>query len=178
MLAARTRVVCADGAGPRAQGKTPPRVVFSNPLPSEILHIDGSKNPEMIPQWRVWGYAFLVMAGGYKLVPSVVMDHLSEKEAAVLLKAAADDQKYYVECETRVLKLAPLLQTEEARTINEKTREINLDCRRQTLRLRDGVLAALSPEGQAALMQWVESNKAHMRESVPKRELVFYQQPQ
>jgi hypothetical protein len=77
-----------------------------------------------------------------------------------------------------VLKLAPTLNTEEARFINERTQEINLDCRWQTLRLRDRVLAGLGPLGQTALSQYVESTKAGMRVFVPRNELAFYRQPQ
>jgi hypothetical protein len=177
-MLATVRGVHARNAGPPHQGKPAPKVVFSNPPPSEMVHIDGSKNPEMIPEWRAWWQAFHIMAGGPRQVPSVVREHLTENEASLLLKAAQDDQKYYTECEARVMKLAPLLQTEEAKTINERTREINLDCRRHTLQLRDSVLAAFSPEGQAALKRWVDATKAGMKESVPKRELAFYRQPQ
>jgi hypothetical protein len=177
VMAADARGV-RDGPDSPAQDKAPPKVVFSTPSAAEVIHIDGSKNPEMIPQWRTWWYAFVVMAGGLKQVPSLVLDHLTDTEEALLLKAAEEDAENYALCEARVMKLAPLLQTDAARTLNEKTREINLDCRRQTLQLRDRVLAALSPDGQAALTRWVESNKAFMKESVPKRELAFYRQPE
>ncbi len=77
-----------------------------------------------------------------------------------------------------MLKLVPTLKTEEARLINERTQAINLDCRWQTLRLRDRVLADLSPVGQAALTRYVEFTKAGIRVYVPKNELSFYRQPQ
>jgi hypothetical protein len=167
-----------NAAAVSAQDKSPPKVVFSNPLPSEMIEIDGRRNPEMIPQWRAWWHAFVVMGGGPKQVPSVVLDHLTPEEEALLLKAAEEDQKNYAVCESQVLKLAALMQTDAAKTINEKSRDINLECRKQTLQLRDRVLAGLSPDGQAALKQWVESNKAFMKESVPKKELAFYRQPE
>jgi len=75
------------------------------------------------------------------------------------------------------LKLLPLLETETAKVINEKTQALNLDCRRQTLTLRDHSLESLRPEAQTALSQWVEALKKGMRASVPKRELEFYLQP-
>jgi hypothetical protein len=177
-LAADASVLYANTLSSRLQEKTPPKVVFSNPKPSEIVQIDGSKNPEMIPQWNVWGYAFRVIAGGPKAIPTVVLSHLSDEEAALLHKEAETDEKNDVECQERVLKLIPLLSTDQAKIVNEKTREINLDCRWQTLHARDRVLAGLSPEGQAALVAWVESNKAGMHVSVPKRELAFFRQPQ
>jgi hypothetical protein len=160
------------------QGKTPPKVTFSNPSPSEMVQIDGSKNPELIPQWSAWQFAFRVIAGGPKVIPSVVLVHLSKDEADLVRAAAESDDKNDTECQARVLKLVPLLQTEEAVTINERTREINLECRSFTLKTRDRVLEGLRPQGQAALIEWVESNKAGMQVSVPKRELAFFRQPQ
>jgi hypothetical protein len=159
-----------------AQSKTPPR--FSTPRPSEYVHIDGSRNPEMIPQWATWAFAFRVIAGGSRLIPTVVLGHLSEAEAAEVVKEATADQKRDAECQERVLRLRPLLLTERAAVINEKTREIQLECRWRTLRARDRLLARLRPEGQIALIQWVESTKSGMEVSVPKRELAHYQQPQ
>lgn len=159
-----------------AQSKTPPR--FSNPRPSEYVHIDGSRNPEMIPQWAAWAFAFRVIAGGSRSIPTVVLRHLSGEEAAEVLKEAAADQKTDAECQERVLRLRPLLLTERARVINGKTRAIQLDCRWRTLQARDRLLARLRPEGQIALTQWVESTKSGMQVSVPARELAHYQQPQ
>ena len=159
-----------------AQSKTPSN--FPSPRPSEYVHIDGGRNPEMIPQWATWAFAFRVIAGGSQLIPTVVLRHLSDEEAAEVLTAATADRKTDAECQERVLRLRPLLLTAQAQTINEKTREIQLDCRRRTLRIRDRLLARLRPEGQIALMQWVESTKSGMQVSVPKRELAHYQQPE
>jgi hypothetical protein len=171
-----TSVLCA-GVSP-VQGKTPPKIIFSSPSPSEMVQIDGSKNPELIPQWSVWQFAFRVIAGGTKAIPTEVLVHLSNEEANLLRATAEADEKNDIECQTRVLKLVPLLQTDEAATVNERTREINLDCRAFTLKARDRVLEGLRPQGQAALNDWVESNKVGMQVSVPKKELSFFRQPQ
>ncbi len=159
-------------------GKTPPKVVFSNPLASDVVQIDGAKNPEMIPQWHTWGFAFRVIAGGARAIPSVVLMHLTKDEADLLQREAEADQKHDEECQQRVLRLVPLLSTPEATTVNDKTKQINLDCRWQTLHARDRVLQRMTVEAQAALTGWVESNKTGMRVSVPKAELDFFRQPQ
>ena len=169
--------VCAELAA-RSQDKPAPKIVFSNPPPSEIVHIDGRKNPELIPQWSVWGFAFRVIAGGSRAIPTVVLVHLNSDEVDLLRKEADTDEKNEAVCQERVLKLVPLLKTDEARTVNEKTRAINLECRWETLHSRDRVLAGLRPEGQTALIAWVESNKAGMQVSVSKREYSFFRQPQ
>ena len=62
--------------------------------------------------------------------------------------------------------------------MNERTREINLDYRRQTLALRDRVLAALGSGGQQALVQDIESLKGTIRIIVPKNELQYYRLPE
>ena len=64
VMAAAAPAVRAASAGPPAQGKTPPKVVFDNPPSSETVEIDGRKNPEMIPQWDVWQAAFEIIAEG------------------------------------------------------------------------------------------------------------------
>jgi hypothetical protein len=176
-LAAAAPAVGAACAGPPAQAKTPPKVVYVNPPLSERLEIDGRKHPELIPQWDAWRSAFGIIAKVSDL-PTDVLTHLSKEEAALVLQAARENGQNHLACEQRVLKLLPTLTTEEARFINERTHEINLDCRWQTLRLRDRVLAGLGPLGQTALTQYVESTKAGMRVFVARNELAFYRQPQ
>jgi hypothetical protein len=175
-VAAAAPAVRAASAGPPAQG-TPPKVVFDSPPLSERIEIDGRKNPDMIPQWDAWQAVFEIIAKVSDL-PTDVLQHLSKQEAALVLSAARENSQNFVACQQRVLKLVSTLQTEEARFINDRTREINLDCRWQTLRLRDRVLAGLGPPGQTALSQYAEETKAGIRVYVPKNELAFYRQPQ
>jgi hypothetical protein len=164
-------------AGPPAQDKKPPQVVFDIPPLSERIQIDGSKNPEMIPQWDAWQAAFQIMEKVGDL-PTDLLKQVSREEAASILDAARENAQNLRECEQRALKLVPTLKTEEARLINERTQALNLDCRWQTLRLRDRVLADLSPVGQVALTRYVEFTKAGIRVYVPKNELSFYRLPQ
>jgi len=142
------------------------------------VHIDGSRNPEMIPQWATWAFAFRVIAGGSREIPTTVLRHLTDEEASEVRKEAIGDQKSDADCQERVLRLRPLLLTEKAHAINDKTRAIQLDCRERTLRARDRLLARLRPEAQIALLQWVESTKSGMQVSVPRRELAHYRQPE
>jgi hypothetical protein len=153
-----------------------PPVQFSVPAPSEWVHIDGAKNPELIPEWSVWKHAFMVFGVASEL-PTDVMKHLSKEEAAAVRAAAAQHRKDTSACEQRGLKLRPMLETEAVDAVNRKTEELNLECRWQTLRLRDRLLEALRSDGQVALRQWVEAAKADIRVSVPKKELDFYLKP-
>ena len=153
-----------------------PPVQFSVPPPSEWVHIDGGKNPELIPEWSVWDTAFRMFATVGDL-PTAVLHVLTAEEAAAIKAAANRHGTITAECEARGLKLIPLLGKETARAINEKTRALNLDCRKQTLNLRDRSLEGLRADARVALTQWVEELKKGMRASVPKAELDFYLQP-
>jgi hypothetical protein len=68
--------------------------------------------------------------------------------------------------------------TAKASVINARQAEIQLDCRWQTLQTRDRLLQDLRPEGQAALIAFVESLKAGTQVTVPRRELAHFQKPQ
>lgn len=160
---------------PQAASQKPP-IQFSTPPPSEWVHIDGSKNPELIPEWSVWDSAFRIFVTAGNL-PTALLQMLTKEEAAAIKAAAHQHGKFTADCEARGLKLGSLLGKESARGINEKTRELNLDCRRQTLSLRDRSLEALRPEARVALTQWVDELKKGMRASVPKAEFDFYLQP-
>ena len=164
-------------AGPPAQEKKPPQVIFDIPPMSERIEIDGRKNPEMIPQWDAWQATFEIIAKVSNL-PADLVKHLSTDEVEWLRAAAKENAQDQLACQQRVLKLAPTLRTEEARFVNERTQEINLDCRWQILRLRDRLLGSLAPLGQAAVSQFVESTKAGIRVYVPRNELAFYRRPQ
>jgi hypothetical protein len=149
---------------------------FSVPPASEWVHIDGSKNPELIPEWSVWQAAFrsFLLVGQ---LPTAVAQHISKEEAAMVLGVAKEHGQSMNACEERAMKLMPLLQKETAEVINRKTEALNLECRSRTLRLRDRALDGLGPDGQVALRGWVESTKATIQVSVPKRELDFYLKP-
>ena len=146
MLAAAAPAVRAASAGPPAQDKKPPQVVFDIPPISERIEIDGRKNPEMIPQWDVWHAAFELMAAKSDL-PTDCGRCSRRKKSRWSSQAAQENAKNFLACQQRVLKLVPTLQTEEARFINERTQAINLEFRWQVLRLRDRVLAASGATG-------------------------------
>lgn len=153
-----------------------PPIQFSIPPPSEWVHIDGSKNPELIPEWSVWTSTLRnINIVGH--LPTVVGARASKEEEAAILAAAREHAKNTAACEARGLKLRLLLETDTVAVINRKTEELNLDCRWETLRLRDRLLESLRPDAQVALQQWAESLKAGMQVSVPKAELDFYLKP-
>jgi hypothetical protein len=176
-------VAIAAGTGPagvvaaRQAAQNPPAIVYDIPPMADRLLIDGSKNPEMIPQWDAWQAAFEVFADS-KALPTVLYPFLSREEVELVLAAGREFSSNQRGCVEKLKKLLPILKTDEAKYINERTQELNLECRWQTLRLRDRLLASLAPLGQGGLQQFVESVKKGIRVSVPKNELAFYMKPQ
>jgi hypothetical protein len=167
-----TMVLVAGGsdAALHAQGTGPPRV--------EMLHIDGRKNPELIPQWNAWGYAFRVFAGGPRQLPTMVLDRVSKTEEAFILAQADLVQHVEAECRERLGRIAARRPLEKPDALARQVRELALECREATLRARDRVLAALNPDGQAALIDFVESTKAGTSITIAKSELARFREPE
>jgi hypothetical protein len=161
----------------RQAAQNPPTIVYDIPPMADRLLIDGSKNPEMIPQWDAWQATFEVFADS-RVLPTVLYPFLTPKEVELVLAAGREFSSNQRGCVEKLKKLLPILKTDEAKYINERTQELNLECRWQTLRLRDRLLADLGPQGQGGMNQFVESVKKGIRVSVPKNELAFYMKPQ
>lgn len=160
-----------------AQDKKPPQIVYEPVPESDRLEIDGSKNPEMIPQWDAWLAAFDQITRSRDL-PTEVWKHINDKEAESIRAAARENARNFQALQDRVLKMLPLLQAEGQKASIEKTQAMNIEFRWQVLGLRDRVLASLNPSGQAALSGYVESLKAGMRVLVSRKELAYYRTPE
>jgi len=158
----------AQDASPRPSGA--PR--------DEVVEIDGSRNPELIPQWAAWEFVFRVMGGGPRELPTTVYEVVSMEERALILAEAQAGLQRDKACQQRVEQLMPLVGKEKNSVINAKQQEIQLHCRWETLHARDRLLERLRPEGQTALIGFVEDMKGGTRVTVPKRELAHYLQPQ
>jgi hypothetical protein len=160
-----------------AQERKPPQIVYEPVPESDRLEIDGSKNPEMIPQWDAWLAAFDQITRSRDL-PTEVWKHINDKEAESIRAAARENARNFQALQDRVLKMLPLLQAEGQKASLEKTQAMNIEFRWQVLGLRDRVLASLNPSGQAALSGYVESLKAGMRVLVSRKELAYYRTPE
>jgi hypothetical protein len=153
----------------------PPPNPFSIPGPSERLEIDGSKNPELIPEWFVWETFFrhLHQAG---TIPSAL--NLAPGETRLLQMQVEQYGKSSEECQKEIANLRPLVGVVANGIVNEKQRAIQLGCRRRSLDIRDRLLARVGAEAVTALTTWVETVKNGIQISVPKRELDHFRQPQ
>lgn len=146
-----------------------------------IITIDGTKNPEMIPQWIVWRSAFGYLAkDDREQLPTVVVRAITHEQARALMQDAKAATTFATECANRVYQREMALWKEkpdlDIEAVNAKMTEGHIACRRHTLEVRDKVLADLSPTGAAALSGFVESLKngwtAQMKKSYLKNYLL------
>jgi hypothetical protein len=144
----------------------------------EKIEIDGARNPELIPQWSAWGFAFRVFATGSRQLPSTIYFAVSREEEASIMKEADQLQKIDRDCLGRLLKLHDLLGKEKDDVLDRKLRDLTLECRWATLHTRDRVLESLRPDGAAALTAFVESTKTGTTVSIPKKDLARYLEPE
>jgi hypothetical protein len=144
----------------------------------EIVEIDGQKTPELIPQWSAWGYAFRVIAGGSRLLPSDVLSQSTPTEQALIVKEADAVQAFDRECLARHQKILAGRGDKKPEALDKEVRELTLDCRWNALHARDRVLAGLSPAAQASLTAFVESTKRGTSLSIPKKDLPRFLEPE
>jgi hypothetical protein len=144
----------------------------------EVIEIDGGKNPELIPQWSAWGYAFRVIATGSRLLPSDVVAQSTSAEQALIVKEADAVQAFDHGCLARHQKILAYRGDKKPELLDKEVRELTLDCRRNTLHARDRLLASLSSVAQAALTTFVESTKRGTSLSIPKKDLPRFLEPE
>jgi hypothetical protein len=152
----------------------------SNSPDSEMINIDGKKNPELIPQWKAWEAAFELLAAGKRAGGQVLDEELqlSPADKALVYAEAASNQERWSAHKRRVLtELEPLLKTMKREDLLPKNRALILDYRQQVLDGSQRLLQRLSPEGRAWLPLWVEQLKRVVTLTIPKSELDFYRRP-
>lgn len=168
----RSILLAAFLSGAAAQSVPPAQ---ANP---DTIQIDGSKRPDLVPQWSVWGYVFRILAGGSRQLPTPVFLVVSREEGAMLLREADALQKLDADCQTRLAKAVSRLGADPADAVDARVRAITLHCRQEILATRDRALAALNPEGAAALAAFAESTKAGTSISVPRKKLARFLEPE
>lgn len=144
----------------------------------EMVQIDGTRNPELIPEWSAWGFAFRVFATGSRQLPTTIYSVVSAEETALILKEADQVQKVDQDCQSRIVKLNALLGKEKNEVLDTRLRELTLECRWATLHARDRLLEVLAPEGGSALRAFVASTKTGTSLSIPKKDLARFLEPQ
>ena len=193
--------------------------------PSNVIVIDGKKNPEQIPEYRVWASTFRTFAESTpaqarknyeemmrdptvnettrkeftalieviertgRVLPDGLAEYVSAAETALIFAEADQQQKVQTDCVQRLIAAREPLSAldagadqptwfAKAKEVDVAMWEIELGCRRETLRMRDRVLEQLNVDGRNALVKFVESMKAGMKSFVPKNGLERYRLPQ
>ena len=151
-----------------------PKNPFVIAPPSERLEIDGSKNPELIPEWYIWETFFRLLhtAGTIPLALNLTTDEDRRLEMELERYSKSNQQ-----CQRDIESLRPLVGKAPIKDVNEKQRSVQLGCRRRSLDIRDRLLAGVGPEASVAITAWVENLKTGIEISVPKRELAHFRQP-
>jgi hypothetical protein len=126
----------------------------------------------------VWGYVFRVLSGGPRQLPSSVIRLVSKDEEALVMREADAVQKVDAACQARVARAAARLGTDTVASVDAKVREISVQCRWDTLRARDRVLAGVNREAAAALAAFAESTKDGTTISLPRKDLARYLEPE
>ena len=152
----------------------PPPGRFTIAAPSDRVEIDGSKNPELVPEWYVWETFFreLQKTG---TVPSEL--NLTTNETRTLQMEVEQYNNVAIDCQKQIENLRPLVGVASNSEVNQKQRAIQLECRHRTLDLRERLLSEVRPDTAVAVLSWIENLKSGIEISVPKRELVHFRQP-
>lgn len=129
---------------------------------SDVITIDGAKNPEMIPNWAAWLEAFRLMAGPaapIEPIPTVIYLATSKDQRALIRKEALNVVAQERELGQQALKLQDGLTAENMMERSEQADALELKRRRAALEARDRLLGVLPVDGQNALREFAE----HMR---------------
>ena len=178
-------------------------LIDERPDPSEMILIDGSKEPYRIPEWSAWQWAFQLMrdAKGREDLPTELYVLVKPGDVALVqaaVRASADND---AALEKRGMELyAKLLAVRQACDAKEKTKEQQSKCllregqavsagwkdeeiqfRQRTLDIRDRLLRQLEEGGRddvrLALIRWVEARKAGLKAYIHKPNLDHYYKP-
>lgn len=149
---------------------------------TEMVTIDGSKNPELIPEWLVWQETFKTLALVANKEGSLFKEGLvlSDKEAALLYGEAGQqterERRCFASLDQRHKELSAAGVKPEVMQKDLQDREV--DCRWKTLEARDRVLKGLGPDGQASLLTWTQDVRRSIKSTVSQAGLAHYKRPQ
>jgi len=138
------------------------RVQQSPNPPADILTIDGSKNPELLPEWFVWEKTLTMLArdvAASRVDSKALVKDLGIRDAELelLLKEARDEAE---RGERLYKELAPIGERMRAEgksplAILEVVVPLTFEGRRQTLEARGRLYSALSDESLWNLRNWI-----------------------
>lgn len=148
----------------------------------EYILIHGAKQPELLPQWRVWEGIF----GGIHTIRTHRLEGSPLDSLAVTaseMKRLEDAASWYNEqsdaCGERQEKEVARLRAAKRpdAEVFKRQGEVILECRQQVLDRADALLRDMSDKSRVVLLAYVESSKKTMWSRVAKSQLSFYRLP-
>jgi hypothetical protein len=148
---------------------------------SDIITIDGAKNPEMIPNWAAWLEAFRFMAAPaapIEPIPSGIYLATSKEQRALIRKESLLVIAQEREMGQRALKLQDGLTADNRSDRSDQADALEMNRRRAALDARDRLLAALPAEGQIALREFAEQARKGYKATMLKARLPQFLLPE
>jgi hypothetical protein len=148
---------------------------------SDIVTIDGAKNPEMIPNWAAWLEAFRFMAAPaapIEPIPTVVYLATSKEQRALIRKESLFVMAQEREIGQRALKLQDGLTADNLSDRSDQADALEMKRRRAALDARDRLLAALPVDGQIALREFAEQARKGYKATMLKSKLAQFLLPE
>jgi hypothetical protein len=146
-----------------------------------VIEISGEKTPEQLPEYLVWKVGLRALAAIKKqnIAPALEELGLSKADGNVVFAEGRAQQERDKECFERQERLTTMMKAAEAKAerIASETRAIVIECRWATLDAKDRMLAALTPDAQAAVVAWVLEQRRQINVSVARADLEFFRQP-
>jgi hypothetical protein len=154
---------------------------------SDIIIIDGKKDPSQLPEWAVWEQAFTIIAGWQGRDSGFTHDlrMAFSKEEFDLLEHEASTQRDRLDQAGREAEPLRVLYANRdpndaklLASLNDRMQDVNLKYRRATLEARNRLLEALSPESQTVLASWIGDIRAGIVARVAKADLERWRAPE
>ena len=147
---------------------------------SDVVIIDGAKNPADVPNWAAWLEGFRLMAGPAapeEPIPSVIYVITTKEQHALIRKEAL-----FVMAEERrlgelALKLQDGLTSDNFKQRSAKADALEMQRRRAALDARDRLLAAI-PQAQFAFLQFADEMRKGYKARVVKAQLAQFMAPE
>jgi hypothetical protein len=146
-----------------------------------VIEISGAKTPEQLPEYLVWKVGLRALAAIKKqnITPALEELGLSEADGEVVFAEGRAQQERDKECFERQERVTTMMKAAEAKPerIALETKAIVIECRWATLDAKERMLAALSPEAQTSVVNWVLNQRQQINVSVHRADLEFFRLP-
>jgi hypothetical protein len=146
-----------------------------------VIEISGEKTPEKLPEYLVWKVGLRALAAIKKqnIEPALEELGLSPADGELVFAEGRAQQERDKECFERQERLTTMLKAAGAKPerIALETRAIVIECRWATLDAKERMLAALGPEAQLSVLNWVLNQRRQISVSVHRADLEFFRLP-